>query len=242
MPNAAIFLCAGSGTRMQNQVEDKVLALLGGKPAILHSLDAFRASGVIRHIVIAYRDDAQRAVLERTLADADTSDLEFFWSRGGKERQDSVFNALTEISLLVEYAFIHDCARPAIHHQAIKALHQAVVADKAAVLAHRVSDTIKKATASRHNLRKRMLRDVPRTNLWAMETPQAFERELITEAYRRLRFEGISVTDDTAAISHRGLPVTLVENPFPNPKLTVPADLPYLEFLISQRQDSQPTP
>lgn len=238
MSNAAIFLCAGSGTRMRGQVDDKVLTPLAGKPTIIHSLDAFRESGVIQSIVFAYRDEEQLNDLKQAIDDADTTGLDFHWVMGGKERQDSVFNALLELSLLVEYVFIHDCARPVVRAEVVCELHQAVMEDKAAVLAHRVSDTIKKAGGTKRTRRSRMLKDVPRASLWAMETPQAFERELITDAYRRLRFAGASVTDDTAAVARQNHGVTLVENLYPNPKLTVPADLPYLEFLLSQKNQA----
>lgn len=217
---------------MKGQVADKVLTPLGGLPLFLHSLQSFRLSGVVDQVVIAYRDAEQREGLERALEKQARGGLKIFWATGGKERQDSVFNALSELSLLVEYVFIHDCARPFIHASILQELLDAVMHDKAAVLAHRVTDTIKKASATRRTLRKRNLKDVPRSSLWAMETPQAFEREVITDAYRRLRFDGVSVTDDTAAVSRQGHLITLVENRYPNPKLTVPSDIPYLQFLL----------
>ncbi len=233
MSHAAIFLCAGSGTRMRGAVQDKVLVPLNGQAVVLHSLKAFQEADIIDQIMIVYRDDEQRGQLEEAFASV-PHNYTLGWVEGGKERQDSVFNALNELSLLVEYVYIHDCARPCIHPQALRDLHKAVVEDDAAVLAHRVTDTIKKAS-TRKTLSKRRLKDVPRASLWAMETPQAFAREEIAEAYRRLRLDGLSVTDDTAALAQQGIGVTLVENLTPNPKLTVPGDLPYLEFLLSSR-------
>lgn len=234
MSNAVIFLCGGSGTRMRGRVADKVLAPLGGQTVFRHSVQAFAASGLIGQAVVVYRDEEQRTALAAELDAVDHGwDLE--WAPGGKERQDSVFNGLAAASLLVDYVFIHDCARPMIRPETLHALHKAVIADGAAVLARRVSDTIKRAAGSMKNPRARRLKDVPRSNLWAMETPQVFHREAILEAYRRLRFDNESVTDDTAAYSREGHRVTLVENPHPNPKLTTPADLPYLEFLLQQK-------
>jgi len=240
MANAAILLCAGSGTRMRGQVADKVLAPLGGRPVFWRSLLAFRESGLISHLVIVHRDGEQRAALQQVLDETETGDWEIAWAQGGKERQDSVFNGLSEASLLVDYVFIHDCARPMIRPENIRELYQAVIDDKAAVLGRRVADTIKRAAGSQRKLRQRRLKDVPRSNLWAMETPQVFYRELIMDSYRRLRFDNESVTDDTAAVSRDGHKVTLVENPWPNPKLTTPADLPYLEFLLQQQAQIQP--
>jgi len=235
MANAAIFLCAGSGTRMRGQVADKVLAPLGGKPVFWRSLRAFADSGLIEHAIVVYRDEPQKLQLESVLAEAGVDHWQVGWACGGKERQDSVFNGLSELSLLVDYVFIHDCARPMIRPDNLHALYQAVLADGAAVLARRVTDTIKRAAGSQRKTTGRRLKDVPRSNLWAMETPQVFNRETILECYRRLRLENQSVTDDTAAVSREGHKVTIVENPYPNPKLTTPADLPYLEFLLQQQ-------
>ena len=234
MSHAAIFLCAGSGTRMRGTVHDKVLVPLNGQPVVIHSLKAFQEAGIIDQIMVVYRDEEQKALLEEAFASV-PHNYALNWVEGGKERQDSVFNALNELSLLVEYVYIHDCARPCVHPEALRELSRAVIHDSAAVLAHRVTDTIKKAT-TRKTFSKRRLTDVPRAGLWAMETPQAFERELIVEAYRRLRLENKSVTDDTAACAQQQIGVTLVENLTPNPKLTVPGDLPYLEFLLERRQ------
>ncbi|MEM8550272.1 MAG: 2-C-methyl-D-erythritol 4-phosphate cytidylyltransferase [Verrucomicrobiota bacterium] len=240
MSHAALFLCAGSGTRMRGTVHDKVLTLLNGKAVVLHSLDAFHRAGIIDQITIVYRDEAQKENLSDVFAQAQCP-YPLNWVKGGTERQDSVFNALNEMSLLVEFVYIHDCARPLVHPEALQSLRQTVMQDKAAVLAHRVTDTIKKASTKR-STRKRRLRDVPRAGLWAMETPQAFERELIVEAYRRLRLDNLSVTDDTAAVGYQQVGVSLVENHWPNPKLTVPGDLDYLEFLLNKRKRTPDEP
>ncbi len=235
MSHAAIFLCAGSGTRMRGAVQDKVLTPLRGLPVIVHSLKAFQSSGIIDQITVVYRDEEQRQAIEQAFDEHNDAGYQISWVEGGRERQDSVFNALNELSLLVEYVFIHDCARPLVHPEALRALRTAVERDHAAVLAHRVTDTIKKASTKR-SLSKRRLHDVPRAGLWAMETPQAFQREMIVEAYRRLRLNNLSVTDDTAALAYQHIGVTLVENDWPNPKLTVPGDLDYLDFLLSRRK------
>ncbi|MEO0794401.1 MAG: 2-C-methyl-D-erythritol 4-phosphate cytidylyltransferase [Verrucomicrobiota bacterium] len=234
MSNAAILLCGGSGTRMRGQVADKVLAPLAGKPVFWHSVNGFIESGLFDAFVIVYRDDVQRQQLQDVLDTIDLGEIQVSWATGGKERQDSVFNGISEASLLVDYVFIHDCARPIVRKENLQALYDTVVKDKAAVLAHRVTDTIKRAPGSQKKITQRQLRDVPRSNLWAMETPQVFGREMILDCYRRLRFDNESVTDDTAAVSREGHKITLVENPHPNPKLTTPADLPYLEFLLNQ--------
>ncbi len=219
---AVILLAAGSGRRMGGAVTDKILAPLGGKPVFAHSAAAFVLSGVADFFVVTYRDQAQLVGLS---AYAPTPSV---FVRGGAERQDSVAAALAELPDDISHVFIHDCARPLVRAEQLGALYKIVRREHAVVLAHRVTDTIKE-----HRGEGR-LRTLDRRNLWAMETPQVFDRELITRAYARVAARKLSITDDAAAVEALGRPVALLENPHPNPKLTSPADLAYLEFLLSE--------
>jgi 2-C-methyl-D-erythritol 4-phosphate cytidylyltransferase len=154
---------------------------------------------------------------------------------GGRERQDSVMHALTALPADIEHVFIHDCARPLVRPEQLVALHKIVRREHAVVLAHRVTDTIKEHTvlggAKGSDAR---LRTLDRARLWAMETPQVFSRELIVRAYTRVANRGRHITDDAQAVEQLGHPIALLENTHPNPKLTTPADLAYLEFLLSR--------
>ena len=236
MLNAAVLLCAGQSSRMKGTVPDKVLAPLAGRTALEYSLRAFREAAVVEHYMFVVRDAGQQAAIAAAIAPLDLSAASTFFSIGGQERQDSVYNGLHDLSLLVDNVFIHDCARPLITPDNLRALLDVVVRDKAAVLAHRATDTIKQAPIrKRGGLRRLRLRDLRRETLWAMETPQVFARELIIEAYRQLRLEDLRVTDDAAAVATLGHPVTLVENPHPNPKLTHPEDFAFVELLLQRR-------
>jgi 2-C-methyl-D-erythritol 4-phosphate cytidylyltransferase len=231
--NTAILLAAGSGRRMQGQVADKVLASLNGQPAFCYSLQAFVDSGVIDEYVIVYRDEAQQAQLTTIIQQYELQHLKINGVAGGNERQDSVIHALNVVSDQCEYVFIHDCARPCITGQAINALHNAVITDKAASLAHPVVDTIKRIPAA-SKLQSIELEDLDRSRLWAMETPQAFHFSSILKAYQKVCQEKLRITDDTAAAQVIGLNTTLVPNRAPNPKLTTPADLAYIESLLKE--------
>ena len=217
---AAILLAAGSGRRMSGSVEDKVLAPLGDKPVFSHSAATFAASGVADLYVVVYRD--QRQMLELT-ALAPTPTL---FIAGGSERQYSVANALDALPADIEQVFIHDCARPFVRIEHLIALHKIVRKEGAVVLAHRVTDTIKLHRDDGH------LKTLDRDALWAMETPQVFERDLIVKAYNRAANRNIKLTDDAAAIELLKHPVALLENTYPNPKLTTANDLPWFEFLL----------
>ncbi len=219
---AALLLAAGSGTRMQGAVGDKVLAPLAGRPVFAWSAAAFMQSAIADLYVVVYRD--QRQMMELSAYAPTPSVL----VQGGRERQDSVARALAALPADIEYVFIHDCARPLIRPDQLVALHKIVRRESAVVLAHRVADTIKE---HRDDAR---LRTLERSRLGAMETPQVFARELVTRAYARVAARRRAITDDAQAVELLGHPIALLENPHPNPKLTTPADLPYLEFLLAR--------
>ena len=207
---------------MQGAVNDKVLAPIAGRPVFAHSVGAFMASGVADFYVVVYRDYRQMMALSPY---APTPSV---MVQGGRERQDSVMNALKALPDDIQHVFIHDCARPMVRPEQLVALHKIVRKEKAVVLAHRLTDTVKE-----HHVSGK-LRSLDRTKLWATETPQVFSRELIVRAYERIADKRLKVTDDAAAVEGLRHSVALLENNFPNPKLTTPADLEYLEFLASR--------
>lgn len=178
---AAILLAAGSGRRMLGAVADKILAPLAGRPVFAHSAAAFLESGVADYYIVVARDQAQSIALS---AYAPTP-AQFVI--GGKERQDSVRNALAALPADIAYVFIHDCARPLVHAEQLVGLHKIVRKENAVVLAHRVADTIKQHSDTGH------LKNLDRDRLWAMETPQVFARELIDEAYAKVAADRKSV-------------------------------------------------
>lgn len=226
---AAILLAAGSGSRMQGAVADKVLAPLAGRPIFAHSAAAFMQSAVADLYVVVYRD--QRQMMELSAYAPTPSVL----IHGGRERQDSVMHGLAALPEDIEHVFIHDCARPLVRPEQLVALHKIVRKEHAVVLAHRVTDTIKE----HHNQGK--LRTLERSKLWAMETPQVFTRDLISRAYARVKARALRVTDDAQAVEQLGHPIALLENGYPNPKLTTPADLEYLEFILTAPERVRPS-
>ena len=220
---------------MNGTVDDKVLAPLAGRPVFSYSAAAFMQSAIADLYVIVYRD--QRQMMELS-AHAPTPSV---LVHGGRERQDSVMNALAALPADIAHVFIHDCARPLVQPEQLVALHKIVRREQAVVLAHRVVDTIKEhiVTSTRSGGERVRLRTIDRSRLWAMETPQVFARELITRAYARVQQRGLRITDDAQAVELLGQPVALLENPHPNPKLTRPADFEYLEFLLRRAEGAR---
>jgi len=235
MPNAAVMLCAGRATRMRGAVADKVLAPLAKQTVLEYSLRAFLQSGVVNYFVFVVRDAKQQIAITKVLKKVGIPSIRVVFTPGGAERQDSVFSGLSHVPKDADHVFIHDCARPMITPASLRALATAVKKDRAAVLAHRVTDTIKQIPPHARGPRRLKLRDLQRDTLWAMETPQVFACDLITLAYAKVRAKKLHVTDDVAAAVLLGHPVTIVENSSPNPKLTYPEDFAWVELLLKKR-------
>ena len=105
--------------------------------------------------------------------------------------------------------------------------------DGASVLASKVVDTIKRVPASKKTENVK-LDDLDRSRLWAMQTPQVFKASEILSAYKFVKKNNLKITDDVAAYTAFGKKVSIVENIYPNPKITVPQDIAYIEFLNSK--------
>lgn len=227
--NVFVLLAAGRGTRMAGAVDDKALADVGGTPSIARAAAAFRASGLDGTFIVADRDDAQRTALGRALAGVLPAPPRFV--RGGAERHDSVRAALAAIPGDDALVFLHDAARPLLDPAHVSNLARLACEDGAAILAHRVTDTIKRAPSTRHAVPETLVR----SELWAAETPQVARAALLRRALDAAAARGISPTDDAQAIELLGHSVAILENTRPNPKLTTPADLAWVDFLLSRR-------
>ncbi|HQU08911.1 MAG: hypothetical protein B7X06_02140 [Verrucomicrobia bacterium 21-51-4] len=234
--HTAILLAAGSSQRMGQSGLDKTVMAIAGKPVIAYSIAAFLKSGITQTFWVTYRDADQLSTLQAITAPF--GNATFHWVHGGASRAESVTNALNTIPTSFEYVFIHDCARPLITAQALLHLKAAVETHGAASLAHKVKDTIKRIPSGHSMNTPLLLEDLDRSTLWAMETPQAFNRALIQQAYAKAP---PTLTDDNAAVALVGHTVQLVENAYPNPKLTTAEDIGYIEYLLAQESASSST-
>lgn len=225
--NSAIIVAAGKGTRMGAGV-DKLFLEVAGRPVVAHTWQRFNDARCIDELVIVVRDGMQSAFEE--IARQFKFNKPFRVVPGGAERQDSVWNGLEAISTAAEIVVIQDAARPCTSEELIAATITAARETGAAVAAQPVTDTIKESTDGRT-----VTRTLDRSKLWAMQTPQTFRVEVIRRAFAALRQRGLSVTDDTAACELIGQPVRLVAGGSPNPKVTVPGDLPFIETVLRNR-------
>src|SRR5208283_5429712 len=151
----------------------------------------------------------------------------FRFAVGGKERQDSVWNGLQQLPEGTDIVAIQGAARPCTSLALIQATIEAARQDGAAGAAQPVTDTIKLSKDG-----KFIAQHLDRSLLWAVQTPQTFRVEVIRRALAAVRERNLQVTDDTAACELIGQPVRLVLGKEPNPKVTVPDDVPYVEMLL----------
>lgn len=222
---SAIIVAAGKSTRMGPQM-DKLFLPVAGRPLLAHAWARFDRAPFIGEIILVVRDGMQSACAE--LAAKFQFTKPFHLVAGGRERQDSVWNGLAALSPAAEIVAIQDAARPCTSLALIEATIQAAREMGAAVAAQPVSDTIKASDDGSY-----VARHLERSTLWAVQTPQTFRVEIIRRALQAVREGGVQVTDDTAACELIGQPVKLVNVPGPNPKVTVQADVRYVEMLLT---------
>jgi len=225
---SAIIVAAGKGSRMGGET-DKLFLPLAGRPLVAHTWQRFDRAGCIAEIILVVRDGRQKAFAD--LAAACGFQKPFRLVAGGPERQDSVWNGLQNLSPGTEIVAIQDAARPCTSEALIEATIAAARQTGAAVAAQAVTDTIKESDDGRF-----IARHLDRARLWAVQTPQTFAVEVIRRALAHIRERKLLVTDDTAACELIGQAVQLVSHTGPNPKVTRPEDVPWVEMLLRERK------
>ncbi len=227
----AIVLAAGSGKRMKSSTA-KQFMLLEDKPIVWYSLKAVEQSEIIDDCILVTGAEDIPYVQQEIVAKYGFGKVKKVVA-GGSERYESVYNGLREVSGLqtenaTGYVFIHDGARPFLTEKILQDTYTAVREYDACVAGMPVKDTIKIADENGFAVQ------TPNRNLvWAVQTPQVFERKLITDAYTKLmenledlKSRGVAVTDDAFVEETFGTkPVKLVEASYENIKITTPEDI-----------------
>lgn len=209
----AVIAAAGSSSRMGGR--DKLAEPLDGIPVILRTLAAVEAVPEIREIVVVTRED--RVEEYRRLL-GQCSRLRAVMP-GGSTRQESVRNGVRALSPDCTLAAIHDGARPLVTPEVFARCIEAAQSCGAATAAVPVKDTIKLADEA-----GRVLDTPDRSRLWAVQTPQIFDRERYLRAAEEAERRGLSCTDDCQLFEAVGWEVQLVMGDYRNLKLTTPED------------------
>ena len=222
---SAIIVAAGDSRRMGF---DKLFATIAGRPVIAHTIHAFERAGCVDEIIMVARED-RLAEIKKIVRDETLKKVRSIIS-GGKHRQDSVRAGLDHLEAPARYVAIHDAARPLITAEQIERVFEQCRIHAAASLAEPINDTLKYADSEFF-----VTSPVDRHQLYAMQTPQIFERRLIEDGYRAVYAENASVTDEVSAVERLGRKVVLVPNTDLNFKITYPRDLALAESVLKQR-------
>jgi 2-C-methyl-D-erythritol 4-phosphate cytidylyltransferase/2-C-methyl-D-erythritol 2,4-cyclodiphosphate synthase len=212
---AVVIPAAGRGNRMGGSVPKQYLKA-GGKAMLVRTAEIFRDNRYIDHIVVAAGVDH----FEECAALLRDNGINAILAVGGETRQDSVYAGLKKLPADTDFVLVHDASRPFVTAGIIEAAINAVCEKRAVVCAVPVKDTIRMKQGEGDSV------TLDRDRLYAVQTPQAFEKELIIGAYERAYKEGFYGTDDAALAERAGHHVHIIEGSYDNIKITTKGDMP----------------
>lgn len=222
---SAVVPAAGSSTRMEGR--DKLLAPLGGVPVLARSLLALEGCPLVHEIVVVTRSERIPEVARLCVDYGVTKAARVV--EGGQTRARSVLNGVLACHAGGELIAIHDAARPFPSQRLLEEILRTGARTGACAPAVAVKDTIKRA-------RQGVVVETPdRSTLFAVQTPQVFEADLIRGALLRALEEGAELTDDCSAVERLGMKVTLCRGSEENLKITTPLDLLLGEAILEGR-------
>lgn len=222
-----IVPAAGAGKRMKAAIPKPYLKL-GNKLVLEHTLLCFASFENLKQVVVStsesYRDLTEE-ILSRVFPGRKNIVV-----IGGKERQNSIGNALKVVDESIELVMVHDAVRPFATHKLIEDCVEGAKKNGGAIAAVRVKDTIKEV-----NENFEIVRTPDRKFLWQAQTPQVFSRSLLVEAYKHSSSHKLSGTDDASLVELIGGKVVIIKGDRKNFKLTYPLDFSIAEMLIKNQ-------
>lgn len=223
----AVIVAAGSSRRMGG--ENKLLLPLDDAPVLAHTLSAFEKCAAIRDIVLVCRE--QDILPYSDLARAFGISKLRTVTRGGDSRTASVLAGITAAPEDTGLVAVHDGARPLVSEAVITEAVYAAAEYGAAAPVVPVKDSIKRIQNGN------IAADVPRDTLAAVQTPQVFDRALLTRALETAARENRSFTDDCAAVEAMGQAVHATHGSYENIKITTPEDILVAEAFLHREED-----
>ena len=223
---SAVIAAAGSSQRMAG--ENKLLLPLDGKPVLAHTLQAIDRSPSIREIIIAAREEDMVRFAELCKAWGIEKPVKVVL--GGKTREESVLRAAMEANEDADLIAVQDGARPLVTPELIERVVEAARVNFAAAPAIPVRDTVKVAVDG-------IVRETPdRSTLFAVQTPQVFDAQLLRAALQSAIEAKVKLTDDCSAVERMGKEIYLTDGDEENIKITTPLDLFLAETILEKRE------
>ncbi|HMM70204.1 2-C-methyl-D-erythritol 4-phosphate cytidylyltransferase [Gudongella oleilytica] len=223
---SVIIAAAGMSNRMGSKI-NKQFIVIDNKPILAHTIEKFEQCRYIDEIIVVTKEnevDYCRKEIVRRYGFKKVSNI----IKGGKERQDSVYNGIMALNEKADIVLTHDGARPFVRQESILKGIKGAYELGACVIGVPLKDTIKVVDDSDivHHTPKRSL-------LWAAQTPQCFKTKLLKEGYEYAFSEGILGTDDSSLVEKKGYPVTMLMGSYDNIKITTPEDLVVAELIAA---------
>jgi 2-C-methyl-D-erythritol 2,4-cyclodiphosphate synthase/2-C-methyl-D-erythritol 4-phosphate cytidylyltransferase len=226
---AAIIAAGGKSSRMDGG--DKLFAEIAGIPVLIRAVSAFEKAESISEIIIASKPESTEKI--RLLCrEHGISKLKAV-IKGGEQRQESVLNAVKEVSGGIDVIAVHDGARPFITPESIDGLVELAREKGAVIPAVRVKETVKTVKDGR------IIATPDRSGLYLAQTPQTFLLTQYLEAVGAgiARPQNSSVTDDAMLMEAAGFDVYITEGDYRNIKITTPDDLDNAQLRIGSGYD-----
>ncbi len=225
---SAIIAAAGMSNRMKSKI-NKQFININGKPILVHTLEKFQRCKYIDEIIVVAREDeinyCKKEVVKRYGFNKVTKIV-----RGGKERQDSVYNGILALNEKTDIVVSHDGARPFVKIKNIVDSIKGAVEYGACVVGTPVKDTIK-FVKDGEEIDSTPNRDI----LWAAQTPQSFKREILMEGYRKAIEDNFVGTDDSVLVERLGIQVKIIMGSYENIKITTPEDIIIAESILKDK-------
>ncbi|MFY8200960.1 MAG: 2-C-methyl-D-erythritol 4-phosphate cytidylyltransferase [Pirellula staleyi] len=229
---AIILAAAGKSSRFKDPYSKKVFTLASGKPVWQHSAQLFSEHPRIGQIIMAIAPEDKDLVQEKFAGNLSMLCVEVVF--GGAERFHSIRNALEKVRPEIQWIGVHDAARPCLTKQSLDAVIAVALRTGAAILASPIRSTVKRCSSS-----DQILETVAREGLWQAQTPQIFKASILKNAYAKIQG---NPTDDSQIVELSGTPVTCVEGPESNIKITTKEDLRMAEAFLKTPQRSRDNP
>lgn len=220
---------AGSGQRM-GAGYNKLFLMLGNKPILIHTLEVFENDPACIGVFLAVKQEEQseiQAVLDQY---GIAKVLRFV--DGGSERQYSVAACIDSYNGN-DIVLVHDAARPFIHPAVITELVRTAAKHGAAIAGVQAKDTMKLAPLGV------VEETVDRETLWIIQTPQAFQIEVLRKASNQAKKDSFLGTDESMLVERIGYPVRIVESTYDNVKMTTQEDIVFGEILLERQRKSK---
>lgn len=226
---SVIVAAAGMSNRMRSSINKQFIAI-NNKAVLAHTLEKFEKCKYVDEIIVVAKEDeidyCKREIVKRYNFKKVTKVV-----RGGKERQDSVYNGLLALDERCNIVLTHDGARPFVKVKNIEDGIIGVTKYDACIIGVPVKDTIKIVDTLDN------VENTPdRSYIWAAQTPQCFWKDILLKAYKKAIEDGFVGTDDGMLVERLEINVKMIEGSYENIKITTPEDLIVAESLVKDKE------